>query len=265
MVGSTVATSLVITSSTVQRFIGASYVSLPSTGSLPSTPSTASPRRAPREIDSARPRWVLRPFHQAAPAHSLRLPGARPRTGCIACCPVAWWWGCDRPPSRPDRAAQRLDLENGHRRRSTAVARDRGPPRRSLAGRQLPVGRADLSDGQPAAPRAAGAHRRQAAPARPLGNDARAEHPLHTSVADHRRPQARDHLRDRPRPWWPRPGGQLLARRHLQRDLSADRPGRDRHGSAVQTVLLPRRHPIARRARNARIDSWGWRTRIFAV
>ena len=50
--------------------------------------------------------------------------------------------------------------------------------RRLLARGQLPVGRADLPARQPAAARAAARRARQAAAARPLGHDARAEPPL---------------------------------------------------------------------------------------
>src|SRR5690606_35538835 len=54
-----------------------------------------------------------------------------------------------------------------------------------LARRELPLGRADLPDGEPAAQGAAAAGTREAAAARALGHDAGAEFRLRPSEPDH--------------------------------------------------------------------------------
>ena len=49
-------------------------------------------------------------------------------------------------------------------------------------------------------------------------------------------------------------GRQHLPGRHLQRDLLGHLAGRGRDEAAVQAVLVPRRHPLPRRAADARLD-----------
>ncbi len=102
---------------------------------------------------------------------------------------------------------------------------------------------------------------RQAAPARPLGHDARAELPLRAPQPRDPRAAAVDPLRHRPRPRRPRPGRERLPRRHLLRDLLGHHPGRRGPAPAVPAVLLPRRHPQPRRARDPRVDPRGRRAR----
>ena len=94
----------------------------------------------------------------------------------------------------------------------------RPDPRRLLARRQLPVGRPDLPDGQPAADRAAARRAHQAAAARPLGHLPRPELHLGAPVPRHHRARHRDDDRHRARSRRARgagqhlAGGQLLAR-----------------------------------------------------
>src|ERR1700733_2776313 len=64
-----------------------------------------------------------------------------------------------------------------------------GAYRRVLARRELPIRRADLPAGQPAAARAAAGRARQAAPARALGDDARTEVPVHEHEPGHLQPR----------------------------------------------------------------------------
>ena len=85
-----------------------------------------------------------------------------------------------------------------------------GAPERLVARGELPLRRPDLPARQPAAARAAARRARQAAPARPLGHDARAE--LHLRPPEPRHPRARPRrdLRHRARArrsrgWWPTP------------------------------------------------------------
>ena len=68
-----------------------------------------------------------------------------------------------------------------------------------------------------------------------------------------------------PGPWRPGHRCQHLARRHLQRDLSARAAERARHAAPVQAVQLSRRHSEPRGARDARLDPRGRRTRLRAV
>ena len=62
-------------------------------------------------------------------------------------------------------------------------------------------------------------------------------------------------LHHRPRPRRPRPRRQRLPRGHLRRDLPAHRRRRGRTARAVPPVLVPRRHPVARRTGDARARS----------
>ena len=57
---------------------------------------------------------------------------------------------------------------------------------------------------------------------------------------------------------------QRLPRRHLLRGLLAHRPRRGRAARAVPAVLVPRRHPEPRRARDAGLDPRGRRARLLA-
>ena len=131
--------------------------------------------------------------------------------------------------------------------------------RRLLAGRELPVGRADLPARQPAAARAAAARARQAAPARPLGHDARPELRLRPpEPGDHPARPERD-LRHRARP---RRAG-LVANAYLEGTYTEVYPhiAQDEAGmqAPVPAVLVPRRHPQPRRARDAGLDPRGRR------
>ena len=79
-------------------------------------------------------------------------------------------------------------------------------------------------------------------------------------------PRARPerHLRRRPRPRRSGARRERLPRGHLQRGLPAHRPRRGGPAQAVPPVLLPRRHPQPRRARDARLDPRGRRARLRA-
>ena len=148
-------------------------------------------------------------------------------------------------PARPDDAAQALSDDD----------------RRLLAGGELPVRRPDLPARQPAPPRAAPARARQAATARPLGDDAGAQ--LHLRPPGAGDPVARPQrdLDRRPRSWRPGRGRECLPRGHLQRGLPRHLARRGGPARAVPPVLVPgwgrqpchagdaREHPRGRRAR----------------
>ena len=149
--------------------------------------------------------------------------------------------------------------------RPHARSRLPGASRRVLARRQLPVGRADLSARQSAADAAAGDRARQAAPARPLGHDARAELHLRASESRHQQVRPRHDLHRRAGSRRARAGREHLSRRHVQRVLP-ERVGRHRRAApAVQAVLVSRRHSQPRRAGNARLDPRRRRARLRAV
>ena len=135
---------------------------------------------------------------------------------------------------------------------------------RLLARRQLPVGRADLSLRQPAAEAAAGAGRREAHAAGPLGHDPRAELHLRAPEPGHQEIRPRHDLRLRPRPRRPGGGGQHLSRGHLQRDLPRRQPGRGRAAQAIHPVFVSRRNSQPRLARVPGLDPRGRRAGLFA-
>src|SRR5579875_2992970 len=142
-----------------------------------------------------------------------------------------------------------------------APARDR----RLLARRQLPVGRADLSDGQPApqGEAAAGAH--QAAPLGPFRHDAGAQPRLRSSEPDHQTAGSQYPLRHRSGPRCARHPCQSLARGHLQRNLPARPAERGRDAAAVHAVLVPRRRAEPHRGGDAGLDQRRGRARLFAA
>ncbi len=63
----------------------------------------------------------------------------------------------------------------------------------------------------------------------------------------------------------PGSGRQCLSGRDLHRDLLRHHAGRRRPAQAVPPVLVPRRHPVARRAGDARVDPRGRRARLRAL
>ena len=139
----------------------------------------------------------------------------------------------------------------------------RGPPdRRLLARRQLPVGRPDLPARQSAPARAACPRARQAAPARPLGNDAGPELHLrpHEPRDPARRPRRDLHRGTRARR--SRSRGECLPRGDLHGDVPGDHPRRGGSPQAVPTVLVPRWDPEPRRAGDARLDPRRRRARL---
>ena len=105
----------------------------------------------------------------------------------------------------------------------TAVRRGSAAAGRLLAGRQLPVGGADLPARKPAPARAAAGRARQAAPARPLRHHARAEPDLRAPEPGDHPARARGHLRHRAGPRRAGAGRKRLPRGHLQRGLPAHR------------------------------------------
>ena len=133
-----------------------------------------------------------------------------------------------------------------------------------MARGELPRGRADLPARKPAAARAAASRARQAAPARPLGNDAGPQSALRACQPAH--PPARRrrivHRRTRAR----RPGD---VRKHVARGLvhaalALGHAGRGGHAEALPAVLVPRGSAEPCRARDAGIDSRGRRARLRA-
>ena len=111
--------------------------------------------------------------------------------------------------------------------------------------------------------RCARAH--QAAPARPLGHDARAE--LHLCPPEPRHPAARP--RTRSTSSGPGTAGPaIVANAYLEGTYTEVYPtiARDADGDAqpVPAVLVPRRHPQPRGARDARLDPRGRRARLRA-
>ena len=136
--------------------------------------------------------------------------------------------------------------------------------RRLVARCQLPVGGADLPARQPAAGRTPSPGARQAAAARPLGHHARPQPDLRPPQPGHTEPGPERHLHLRPRSRRARDGGQHLPGGHLQRALPRHHPGHGGDGPAVQAVLLPRRHPVARGPGDARLDPRGRRARLLA-
>ena len=139
---------------------------------------------------------------------------------------------------------------------------DAGTDRQVVASRQLPVGRADLPARQRAAARAAHAGPRQATPARPLGHDARPELPVRAPEPRDRGAQPVDDLHHRPGARRPGARRERVPRRHVLRGLLRHHRRRRGHAAPVPAVLVPRRHPEPRRARDAGVDPRGRRARL---
>ena len=111
---------------------------------------------------------------------------------------------------------------------------------------------------------AARARRHQAAPARPLGHLPRAQPRLRAPQPRDRRARHADALRVRPGARRPGDGREHVARRHVLGALPRDHRRPRGHGAAVPPVLVPRRHPVARGARDAGLDQRGRRARLLA-
>ena len=148
----------------------------------------------------------------------------------------------------------------------TIIRRAGSPDRRLLAGGQLPVGRPDLPARQPAAARAARGSSTSSRACSATG----ARRPGLNFVYAHlnrviRAARPGRDLRLRPGPRRPGHGRQHLPRGHATASstpsVTQDAEG---HAAAVQAVLLPRRHPQPRRARDARLDPRGRRARLLA-
>ena len=135
---------------------------------------------------------------------------------------------------------------------------------RLLARRQLPLGWSDLPLRESNAARAAHAGACQTARSRALGNDAWSEFHLRPSEPDDQTARSRHDLHRRSRSRRTGAGRQHLSRGQLQRDLSRHQPRRSRDATAVQTVLVSWRHFEPCRPDDARLDSRGRRTWIFA-
>lgn len=182
------------------------------------------------------------------------LPGTRRSQGC-GCAPTVPR-GLLRTGTERNTDVQRHapDACPADRRRAEVAGR-------ALACRELPLGRSDLSHGQPAADRAAAPGARQAAAARPLGDVTGPEHDPHPPRPPHQEPGSEHPVRVGARPRRTRRAGQLLAGGVVLRDLPGRHARCGRHGAAVPAVLLPRRgaqpcgprdpgvHPRRRRAR----------------
>ncbi len=129
---------------------------------------------------------------------------------------------------------------------------------------QLPVCRPDLPTRQPAAHRGAQAGARQAPAAGPLGHHPRAEPPLRAPEPGHQELGPGHDLHRRAGARRPRPRRERLPGGHLHRAVPVGHRQRGRDAAAVPAVLLPRRHPLPRRAGDARLDSRGRRARVLA-
>ena len=129
------------------------------------------------------------------------------------------------------------------------------------AANYLSVGQIYLYD-NPLLQAAAGQGAHQAAAARPLGHHARAELPLRPPEPAHQEARPRHDLRHRPGPRRTGAGRQRLSRGNLQRGLPEHLRRRGGHEAPVQAVLVSRRHPEPRGARNARLDPRGRRARL---
>ena len=208
------------------------------------------------ELDEARnAEDAARDFHGRQPGHRARHPHRR-RTHDRAI-------GVRVPVlARHGRAIEMTEYEKTHKDPDPGTAAQDG---RLLARRELSVGRPDLSLRQSAAEEAAQAGAHQAAPARPLGHDARAELHLRPSEPRHQGTRSERDLHHRPGPRRAGHRGQHLSRRHLQRGLSQHLAGRGRDEAAVQAVLVSRRHSEPRRAGDAGLDSRRRRTGLLAV
>ncbi len=132
------------------------------------------------------------------------------------------------------------------------------------AANYLSVGQIYLLDNpllrEPLEPRA-----RQAAAARPLGHDARAQPHLRPPQPGDPATRPRRDLRHRARArrarrWSPTPTSRAPTARSTPTS-----PGRGGDAAAVPPVLLPGRHPEPRRARDPRLDPRGRRARLRAL
>ncbi len=126
---------------------------------------------------------------------------------------------------------------------------------RVLARLQLPLGRDDLPEGQPAAAPAAAGRRHQAPAARPLGREPGAVVRVGAPEPADRQERPRRDLRRRARPRRARRARPDLPRGHLFGDLPGQEPGRGGDAEVLQAVLLPRPHRQSRHARDARTRS----------
>ena len=106
---------------------------------------------------------------------------------------------------------------------------------------------------------------REAAPPRPLGDDAGAQPHLRAPEPGHQAARPRHDLRHRPGTRRPGAGGERVPRGDLQRGLPRHRAGRRRDAEALQAVQLPGRHPEPRRPGDAGVDPRGRRARLRAV
>ena len=139
-------------------------------------------------------------------------------------------------------------------------------PRRLLARGQLPVGRPDLPDGQPAADRAAARRAHQAAAARALGHHPRPELRLGAPEPGDHRPRHGDDDRHRARPRRARGAGEHLAGGQLPRGLPERAAGRGGHGrrcsaSSPSPAGCPATSRRRRPARSTRAASSATRSR----
>ena len=133
-----------------------------------------------------------------------------------------------------------------------------------VAGEQLPQRRPDLPARQPAPARAAHARPREGATRGPLGHHARPQLPVRAPQPDDPRAQPADDVHHRPRPRRPGAGRRELPRRHLHGDVPRHLQRRGRHPAPVQAVLVPRRDPVPRGARDPRLHPRGRRARLRA-
>ena len=139
---------------------------------------------------------------------------------------------------------------------SEAARRSRAEPHaRLLACVQLPGGRDDLSQGQPAAQGAAEDGTRQAPSARPLGRKPGVVVRLGAPESGHRQARPRRDLRGRSWPRRARRARARLSRRHLLRDLSRQERRRGRDAEILQAVLVPWAHRQPCDAGDAGFDS----------
>src|SRR5659263_684218 len=117
------------------------------------------------------------------------------------------------------------DAEESNHENKDSDSGTASPDGRVLAGRELSLGRPDLSLRQSVAETAADARGCEAHAAGTLGHDPREELHLRAPEPDHQEIRPRHDLRLRPRARRPGRRWQHLPRGHVQRDLSRHQPG----------------------------------------
>src|SRR5450756_2232736 len=160
-------------------------------------------------------------------------------------------------PIRAVEARQPLRCRETDRSSAGSVAKSPLVPRAPRLGMRL------YGSGRPDRPaRGAEAGPRQAAPARPLGDDAGPGPRRRAPEPRDRRAVPLDDLHRRPGPRWPRSGRERVPGGHLLGGLHRHHSGSGGDAATLPAVLLPGWDPEPRRPGDARIDPRGRRARL---